>query len=317
MMTPIFKVFNGDVTQVETDILILKYAGHPFGADHAVATALNKEFLVENGKYQFFATEGKIRAKEVLVLGVPSLVNFEYSEIEEFGRSALKTIAQQRPQVASVASTLHGPGYGLDELAATDSLVRGLIAGSQSFTDRPLELILVERAASRADRLIKYLKIDQPVPRSVQTGMQRFDTEVAQSISDGGSYQKRLFAAIPFGDEYMDHWELALQPAAHENGFVIERLDHESFTGDIVAEIRNRITKCAAIVAILDAANPNVFLEVGYAWGVGKPAILLLSEKGEAPFDVKGHRIVRYGRLGALKSTLTAELKSLASRGVL
>ena len=121
---------------------------------------------------------------------------------------------------------------------------------------------------------------------------------------------------MPFNDSYLDHWELAFQPAAHDNGLVIERLDHETFFGDIVSEMRNRISKCLAVVALLDGGNPNVFLEVGYAWGVGKPTILVLAETSEPPFDVRGQRIVRYGRIGALKAKLTAELKELGSKGI-
>jgi hypothetical protein len=51
------------------------------------------------------------------------------------------------------------------------------------------------------------------------------------------TYEKRIFASMPFAEDFLDHWELALQPAAHENNLLIERLDHESFVGDIVNEI--------------------------------------------------------------------------------
>jgi hypothetical protein len=88
---------------------------------------------------------------------------------------------------------------------------------------------------------------------------------------------------MPFNPNFLDHWELAFQPAAHDNGLLIERLDHETFLGDIVTEIRNRISKCVAVGALLDEGNPNVFLEVGYAWGVGKPTILVLGEASEPP----------------------------------
>jgi nucleoside 2-deoxyribosyltransferase len=123
---------------------------------------------------------------------------------------------------------------------------------------------------------------------------------------------------MPFSDDYLDQWELAMQPAAHDNQVIIERLDHgQHFTGDIVAEIRNRIERSAGVVALLDAHNPNVFLEVGYAWGVRKPAILLLHDDHDPPFDIKSQRLIRYKRVGQLKTLLTTEIKGLLASAVI
>jgi hypothetical protein len=315
-----FSVFNGDVTKVVTDVLVLKFADRLRGADLAVATAFGWESLkIAPDLYRFFPSEGRIRAREVLFLGVGPLYTFEYQEIEQFGRTALEVVARERPQARCVALTIHGPGYGLDELASTDSLVRGLIAGGRGFLEQNVKVVLVERTKGRAERLEDFLYAGGliTINRSHADTNQTYVPNVAETISHNRTYAKRLFASMPFSPNFLDHWELALQPAAHENNLLIERLDHESFIGEIVAEIRNRITKCTAVIALLDGGNPNVFLEVGYAWGVGKPTILALSEAIEPPFDVRGQRIVRYGRIGALKVMLTNELKALASAGFL
>jgi hypothetical protein len=126
-----------------------------------------------------------------------------------------------------------------------------------------------------------------------------------------------VFAAMPFKPTFLDHWELALQQAAHEANLLIERLDYEHFTGEIISEIKNRITKCAAVVGLLDEANPNVFLEIGYAWGLEKPTVLALHRESEPPFDVRGHKILRYGRIGELTVMATEALTELAKRGLL
>ncbi len=65
----------------------------------------------------------------------------------------------------------------------------------------------------------------------------------------------------------------------------------------------------------LDDFNPNVFLEVGYAWGLGKPTVLILREGVEPPFDVQSHRILRYSRLGELRKLVERELAGLVSAG--
>jgi hypothetical protein len=315
-----FSVFKGDVTKVDADVLVLKFADRLRGADLWVASAFGLESLkIKMGSHRFFPSKGKIRASEVLFLGVGPLHAFEYQEIMQFGQTALGVIARERPQARCVALTTHGPGYGLDELAATDSLVRGLVAGSRFLPKENVKIVLAEALTSRSERLEDFLYASGLLAgdRSGAESNPTYAPNVAESISRNRTYEKRLFASMPFGQNFLDHWELALQPAAHENDLLIERLDHESFVGDIVTEIRNRITKSAAVIALLDGGNPNVFLEVGYAWGVGKPTILLLSEATDPPFDVRGQRIVRYGRIGALKTMLTSELKALASAGFL
>jgi hypothetical protein len=112
-----FSVFNGDVTKVVADDLVLKFADRLRGADLAVANAFGWGSLkIKAGSHRFLPSEGRIRAYEVLFLSVGPLYTFEYQEIGQFGRTALEVIARERPQARCVALTIHGPGYGLDEL---------------------------------------------------------------------------------------------------------------------------------------------------------------------------------------------------------
>lgn len=302
---------RGDLQQFACDLFVLKYAGASYGADRAVAEALGRSVEVEAGQHKVFTTNGRVAATEVLVLGVGPLGQFEYREIEQFGKRAIEIIARERPRATSAALTIHGAGYGLDQLAAIDSLLRGLRSGASTLP-HTLNVTIVEREEKRFEALRRLLPVDGANPQKSASP----DAEVAVSISDSGQYSKRLFAAMPFSKAFDDHWDYALQPAAHTNGLLIERLDHEAFTGDIVAEIRNRIAKAGAVVALLDEANPNVFLEVGYAWGVGKPTILLLHENAKAPFDVVSHRMIRYGRIKELHDRLCSELRGLRDRAV-
>ena len=52
--------------------------------------------------------------------------------------------------------------------------------------------------------------------------------------------------------------------------------------------------------------NPNVYYEVGYARGFGKPVILITREAADIPFDLKHYPHVVYGKK---ISTLKDELK--------
>jgi hypothetical protein len=70
-------VLSEDILGVSCDVLLLKYANANRGADLAVANALGlDELKVPKGNYQFFKSAPKIKAKELLVLGVGPLASF-------------------------------------------------------------------------------------------------------------------------------------------------------------------------------------------------------------------------------------------------
>jgi nucleoside 2-deoxyribosyltransferase len=65
------------------------------------------------------------------------------------------------------------------------------------------------------------------------------------------------------------------------------------------------------LVADLSTANPNVYLEVGYAWGKGIPTVLLARDAADLRFDVKGQRCLLYNSIRKLEASLKSELKAL------
>ena len=70
------------------------------------------------------------------------------------------------------------------------------------------------------------------------------------------------------------------------------------------------------MIAELTGGNPNVCLEVGYAWGKGRPTILIAKSLDELFFDVKGHRCLTYEGIRDLERQLTTELRELKRNGV-
>ncbi len=66
------------------------------------------------------------------------------------------------------------------------------------------------------------------------------------------------------------------------------------------------------VIADLSLANPNVYLEVGYAWGRGRPTILVVRDVKELRFDVQGTRCLVYQSIRHLEELLTKELAAVA-----
>ncbi|MET0791085.1 MAG: hypothetical protein ABW061_06145, partial [Polyangiaceae bacterium] len=155
------EVTVGDVKEAAGDVLALKYAQSRHGVDAEVATRFwrdghtDDEISPEPDQFIFVKSPHGIAAAEVLFLGVERLLKFGYEQIRVFGREMLAILARERPQSRALITTVHGPGYGLDEAEAFGSLIAGFVDACRA-GDVPADLELVsifERDAGRAQRL--------------------------------------------------------------------------------------------------------------------------------------------------------------------
>ena len=121
---------------------------------------------------------------------------------------------------------------------------------------------------------------------------------------------------MPFSPDHSDVWDIAIQEACQTARIICERVDEQAYTGDILSKITSRLRNGNGVLALLNDANPNVFLEVGFAWGMGKPTVLIAKKGTSLPFDVQGQRCIQYTSIANLRSLLTAELISLKAQGI-
>lgn len=126
------ELVNADVSNFPCDVLALKYAQHFYGADKFVSRLLVDKLKINLsevqpnvGQYRVIETKGHMECKYALFLGVPELWSFRYAEISDFARNALIRTKKMLASTRSVAFTIHGVGYGLDEQEAFQSQIRG------------------------------------------------------------------------------------------------------------------------------------------------------------------------------------------------
>lgn len=313
-------VESADIAEFASDVLVLKYAQAFYGADELVATLLKadrpEDISPRPSKFALLPSQGKLRAKNVLFVGVLPLDQFDYGQIREFASYSLQILAQQLPDTAHIAMTMHGVGYGLDEresfLAQLGGLSDAINAGT---VPASLERVtIIERNKGRARRLKLILKSYLP---SEMLSKKRNLTEQSVAppkIASAGSESNakpHIFVAMPFSEEMEDVYIFGIQGPVHAAGFLCERVDMVSFTGDIVARIKSRIETAALVIADLTGANPNVYLEVGYAWGKDRPTLLLAKKSDELKFDVRGQRCVVYKNIADLAKKLEGDLVAL------
>lgn len=316
------RVEQGDVTTYPADLLVLKYAQGLHGVDaivHASLTmaSVSVELPNENG-HTLVSGSNAVKADKVLFVGVKPLYRFEYADIQEFARRAVLIATSEYPRIQHLAITLHGPGYGLDEIEAFDAEVAGLAEGVAQMRNAALgQITFVELNVIRADVLrarLQELVPDGELSRAEgdSAPTKGVTTEATKAAAATERRAKlRIFVAMPFRPELEDHFEYGILRPAKKCGFICERADRETFTDDIVNWVKDRIATADLIVADLTGSNANVYLEVGYAWGLNRRTLLLTQSTDDLRFDVRNHKCLVYKNIRELEKQLVSTLKSL------
>jgi len=81
---------------------------------------------------------------------------------------------------------------------------------------------------------------------------------------------------------------------ALEPEYKVERADHIDRPGIITVQIVQRIFEADLVVADLTDRNPNVYYELAIRHAARKPAIHIISQGQDIPFDVQDMRVVPY-----------------------
>jgi hypothetical protein len=276
-------VQHGDVLTFSADVLALKYAQALHGADAAVYEELSAagqppDPLPEVNGFRLVPTQGAIAAAAVLFVGVVSLRRFDYPEIREFGRKVLVSLAGQAPEVEHLALTIHGPGYGLDEVEAFEAELAGVMNAilTQDCPENLERVSFVERNLGRVKRLLPAL--DKLIPggllepdRALRESFAEQPREIFRTAGYNSTAKPSAFVAMPFVDAMDDLFHYGIQGAVNSAGLLCERADLTSFAGDVMEWVKQRIRGASLVIADLTTANLNVYLEVGYAWAAAGP----------------------------------------------
>lgn len=334
-----------DLLRVSTDVVALKYAQAFHGADRAVAEALSQTGFptaaldLPVGRHRLSPTEGAIGSPQALFVGVPELRGFQYEEVRRFSAQVLTILAREAPEVREVAMTLHGAGYGLDlvESAQQQYLgVRDAIEGG-SFPPSLEAVVIVERLKLRVEAISDSL--DQiaddfprpggwkatrryewpiypvPEPKTTRAKSDRAIRRAVDEVAREPERKRGVFVAMPFARKMRDIWKYGIQMPVRAAGLLCERVDEEHFTGGILDRIKRKIEDAELIIADLTGQNPNVFLEVGYAWGKGRPVLFLLQggngDVPKLPFDVSTQKCLIYEDATDLEEKVGKALEGL------
>ncbi len=328
------KVVHGNALKFKSDVLAVKYPQALTTLTRKVLDLLPADNPLRTlppapGHWLMTPSGGVVSAEAILMVGLPPRRDFTYDTIREMSRLTLAALAEAEgaTPVRHLAVNVHGADWGFDEAEAFRATLFGFLSAAEAGTVPPsLERIsVVENHINRSKALTEILATflsdddaDDDDGSLTITQSIVFTPDVAEPTEPIASVDApSIFVAMPFARKYDDVFYLALQPAVKDVDHLCIRLDQSSYTGDVTETIRDRIRNAKLVVALLDGNNPNVFLEVGYAWGVGVPTVLIVNEvqlkdgDGGVPFDVRSQRYLAYELLHELRPRLTDELRAV------
>jgi hypothetical protein len=290
---------------------------------------------VAPGAYALIETRGVIAPARVMFLGTPPLREFGYGEMQEFARRSMQILTRLSVPPKVVTTTVHGSGYGLDGGESMQRLIRGFEEGLSEKPTAAIEKIVFLTNGQRESRTLAYTLASMNLGHRLQAGESTQAVRSARMEVPGDAgvrtvpgefgdqtprvgsvpHKKHVFVAMPYSEEFENVYEYGVYPAVRNCGFICEKVDEAHFTGDILSRIKHGIETASIVIADLTQARPNVYLEVGYAWGRGT-RVIFLAKKGESlHFDVSTHKCLYYGTFRQLAKELEQLLRGLEASG--
>ena len=104
----------------------------------------------------------------------------------------------------------------------------------------------------------------------------------------------QAFVVMEFGGAYDELYSDVIKPVCQTLDLDVHRADETYGPGFIIGDIAASIQNAKLIIAEITPQNANVFFEVGYAYAIRKPTILLAVEGTQLPFDVSPFRTLFY-----------------------
>lgn len=129
---------------------------------------------------------------------------------------------------------------------------------------------------------------------------------------------RNVFVLMPLNEEMKKVYTEGIKQIFLELGWVCNRSDEKFDTPEVVCTICKNIQEASLVLADLTGRNPNVFLEIGLAFGMGKHVVFLSQGSENIPFDAKTFRTLFYdpSSIKGLKQDIQSLIKNVKSKQV-
>lgn len=133
------------------------------------------------------------------------------------------------------------------------------------------------------------------------------------ALAEMARTSRSVFVIMSFSDDpALDDALDTFKAVCNEFKYECNRVDESNSSGRILPAILKRIIGCAFTIVDLSVQSPNVYYELGYAEGAGKPIIVTAKKGTILPFDAKDIPVSFWENQSGLKSMLRQKVKEIA-----
>ncbi len=291
------------------------------------------ERIVERGHTLLNGCRGSVdsaiaeaAAAKLEALGRPpekQLVGYHLSEAEPAHRFGVIRISGRKDwdlthpqleppeQIAEADAAIFVAGHDGTFIAANWARIAGIpVLGVSAFGGAGRELYVFERS-----NLVK--KFGRSITKEEFAVLNQDTVDMEKLASDVVNLAERIvvpnsvFPVLPFQAPYVDVKD-TFETCCREAGLRLDDIERDPTTDRIIPRIVDGIRRAAFIVADISEARPNVYFEIGLAYGLDKPIILTAKAGTTIPFDMADMPVVFWDTQRSLRDQLTRRLQGLS-----
>lgn len=132
----------------------------------------------------------------------------------------------------------------------------------------------------------------------------------------------RCFVVQPFEERFTKRFNETYKPAIEKCGLEAYRVDYDPSVMVPIEAIEEGIRDSAIVLADITLDNPNVWYELGFAFALRRPVVMICSEERTSPrypFDIQHRTVSKYqvqsaGDFKALESTISTRMTAILRR---
>lgn len=118
-------------------------------------------------------------------------------------------------------------------------------------------------------------------------------------------YKKnKVFIAMPFAPEYFDSYNYGIVQVLDRLGYEYYKADNVISNKDLMCKICEQLQICGIAIVNISGLNSNVMLELGLAYGLGKPVIIIKDTKTNSISDLGCMEYIEYSNAYELQQKL-------------
>jgi hypothetical protein len=168
----------------------------------------------------------------------------------------------------------------------------------------------IEESIKRFQAELENIKKEQKQKQIPVHQMRKCFKTGVDSCSVNPVYDKnKAFIAMPFDEAYTDAYEYGIKLALKNLGMTYYRADSDVANVDIMCKICREIQSCRVVIANISSLNPNVMLELGLAYGIGKNVMIIKDKNTKNISDLGCIEYIGYSHAYELMCQLTKALQ--------